>query len=693
MSENTKTERAEVCLVMPPVAFGCMPSLALGILKACLKREGISCRVDYANMAFTHALGIPAFAGIYHGSLHGFLGEYIFNEAAGLRNPYAVEDFVRYQLGDRYNLTEALYLENLLRHAAAVAGEETRKTVDRILERDPKVVGCSAVFEQRNAALAILRGVKARRPDIVTFMGGFACFDRGGIAMLRQFPFLDYVFCGESDDIIAPFCRSILAGEPPDLPYGLLSRDGPFPEEPPHRIVRDLDAVPAPDYEDYLRAFRSWYGVDQVLLTRKRAEMRLILETSRGCWWGEKHACAFCGLNGRTQCFRKKSPARVLQEIREVTEQTGNGHVCFADNILPNEWFRDVLPGLKAMQEAGAGFHFTAEIKPNLREEQVKALREAGYRILQPGIESLSDHVLRLLSKGVSAAQNLALLRYARKYDMIVLWNLLTGTVGETGEDYRLQTELIPSVSHLQPPTNDYGIIYMRNSVYERRREEYGLNLAPDPVFRFISPDDEAYVRDIAFHFVDEGRREDPWIAVERIALRRAADRWRALWAHGQPQARFDLFDDGTALHLVDTRPVAAARNFTLTGLDRALCLAALHPVREESLAARGEDPENARQALRRLYERKILVCLEGRVLTLAVDLTAEKSRELSYRECFSRLLRDPDFRDGLPGPAPGEGKAEALARYGRENGYLFDPETVRRTDLIPPATEMDILF
>ena len=37
----------------------------------------------------------------------------------------------------------------------------------------------------------------------------------------------------------------------------------------------------------------------------------LFLEGSRGCWWGEKHACAFCGLNGRVNVYREKSPEKL----------------------------------------------------------------------------------------------------------------------------------------------------------------------------------------------------------------------------------------------------------------------------------------------------------------------------------------------------------------------------------------------
>lgn len=45
-------------LVTMPHAQVMRPSIALGILKASLLREGISCRVDYANLRFAETVGL-----------------------------------------------------------------------------------------------------------------------------------------------------------------------------------------------------------------------------------------------------------------------------------------------------------------------------------------------------------------------------------------------------------------------------------------------------------------------------------------------------------------------------------------------------------------------------------------------------------------------------------------------------------
>ena len=57
-----------------------------------------------------------------------------------------------------------------------------------------------------------------------------------------------------------------------------------------------------PDFDDYFGAAQAPSYCDTVV--------RLSAESSRGCWWGAKSHCTFCGLNGGTMAFRAKSAER-----------------------------------------------------------------------------------------------------------------------------------------------------------------------------------------------------------------------------------------------------------------------------------------------------------------------------------------------------------------------------------------------
>ena len=107
-------------------------------------------------------------------------------------------------------------------------------------------------------------------------------------------PFIDYVFSGESEnDLSRVSAQAGKRGEPP------AGRD--HPGQP----CDDMDAVPTLEYDDYFEQ-RAAYLTPQDDAPSVRPQS--LYETSRGCWWGEKQHCTFCGLNGEGMAFRSRSP-------------------------------------------------------------------------------------------------------------------------------------------------------------------------------------------------------------------------------------------------------------------------------------------------------------------------------------------------------------------------------------------------
>ena len=92
------------------------------------------------------------------------------------------------------------------------------------------------------------------------------------------------------------------------------------------------------------------------------------------------------------------------------------------------------------------------ETKSNLKKEHVRLLHAAGVTMIQPGIESLSDPILKLMKKGVSATQNIQLLKWCKELGVEVRWNLLWGFAGEPPAEYARMAALVPRLTHLSPP-------------------------------------------------------------------------------------------------------------------------------------------------------------------------------------------------------------------------------------------------
>ena len=611
---------AEVCLVMPPFSFGNMPSLALGLLKSILNEEGITSYVDYANLYFLKDMDTKDYYYLCNGSMTEFTGEFLLNRAAGIENNYTIEGYLKDYL--KRPQGEALDKETAMLYAIRERLEkEIDKTVERILAHSPRIVGCSAVFQQRNAALAILRKIKEKDQNIVTFMGGFNCFSYAGPAMVRKFPYLDYVFMGESDDIFAESIRLMMKGEKELLPYGLVGAHN-IPDrkgEVVHRIVIDLEKVPMPDYKEYFEIMDSQMGQELIRDKFGSESVRGMLECSRGCWWGAKHACTFCGLNGKIRTFRRKSPEKALGELREFVSRYRTREIHFSDNIMPSEWFDIFLPKLK---EEKLDLKMITEAKANLTSYQVKLLKEAGFTAIQPGIESLSDHTLTIMNKGVSAVQNIALLKYGVRYDLKILWNILTGFPDESIMDYADEMEIIEAIYHLMPPMGCFDIIYVRNSTYYENQDKYGLKLIPDDIFKYVSPEDPEYIEDIAFNFRDENENIPPLKIYWKQKLKSAVRAWISAYYGKGDKLENKLFmtDDGMVLTITDTRKNRVKDSFSLEGTERELYLLADSPVRLLKAAKTlNIDEEELRKLADKLCGDRIMICRSGCLLSLAI--------------------------------------------------------------------------
>lgn len=626
-----KKPSTDVCLVMPPFADDIFPSLALGLLSACLSREGISCRVDYAATHFLRLAGGEislCLVALYP----TFAAEAVFAPLAGFEPRLGLRELAREvesSMGEKYRAGDVL---RKLEEARRIAEVWLEETCERILADEPRFVGISSMYLQRNASLAILRRLKEIRPEIVTALGGANCMGSAGGAMLSRFPFVDYVFFGEADEIFADVVRGALSGKPFSLPYGVLKQGDPLPRDGtfPHRLTEHLDDLPFPDYDDFFASRK--YALDTalydytLLLGESKENVLLAMEGSRGCWWGEKHPCTFCGLNGKMKRHRAKSPERIAEEMNDLFRRYGKHGVCFTDSILSREAQKRLPELMEQFPETAGGNgkpRLFCEIKSNLTEEEVRNLAAIGFVSLQPGIESLSDHVLELMNKGNTAIRHIALLKYARKYHVAITWNLLHGFPGEEIADYEELLRILPLLSHLYPPNGLHPLIYHKNSVYATRPEAYGLELTPAQWYAFFAPDDEEYIADIAYNYEDrkEAERKAPLRPVyDKVS--RLVKRWRLL-AFGDGLAdRLEMRDKGEAIEIMDLRECALRPSHLLTGLAGEIYRRCGAPISRRKLLASlpGQAEQDIEDCLKSLLEKKILIEIHEEYLALAVE-------------------------------------------------------------------------
>ncbi|MEW2512471.1 RiPP maturation radical SAM C-methyltransferase [Streptomyces sp. NPDC046870] len=407
-----------------------------------------------------------------------------------------------------------------------------------ILAAGPDVVGFTSTFMQNVPSLALARALKRRHPGVTVVLGGSNCDGPMGHALHRNHPFVDHVVRGEAEYAFPALLDHLEARTAPaDVP-GLCWWDGTVSRAntETRRTVAPAD-IPSPDYDQ-------WQAALDASPVQEHIHPKLVVEGARGCWWGEKHHCTFCGLNGTAMAFRAKPGERLWTEIDRLVRRHRLLDVVTVDNIIDMAYFRDFLPRL-----AGSGWDLRLhyEVKSNLTPAQLALLGDAGAVHIQPGIESLGSRVLDLMDKGVTGARNVRTLRECENHALTCSWNLLYGFPGETADDYTPVIDQLPALVHLQPPSGAHRIQLERFSPHFT---DPGLGFGerrPAAMYQHVYDLPEHELADLVYLF----DTEPAGIAgpVERRLKEAVAD-WRA----GHADSRLLCEEDGAELLVHDRR-------------------------------------------------------------------------------------------------------------------------------------------
>jgi len=507
---------SQTLLIVPPFASLARPALGVHILQSCARDRGHRVAILYVSHLLAQQIGEPLYEVLCHCRTSMLLGERFFAAAAFALPPekqLAAETEHPAELRgcgcavawDEY-VAAAGQAGSFIEHvAAAVAALPSLR-----------VVGATTTFEQTTASLALLRALKRHRPELITILGGANCEGPMSLGLAQLAPWIDHFFSGESEISFPDFLDEVKSGR---VRAGRIIKG---------QMCRDLDALPTPNFAEYYAQLEQFLPGSEL---KRSGHLWLPYESSRGCWWGAKHHCTFCGLNGEGMAYREKSPDRVIEELKHLVTAHPTNKVSTVDNIMPHRYFTTLLPRLPTELP---GLHLFYEQKSNLSFSQVKQLKQAGVALIQPGIESLSSPLLSLMKKGVTCSQNLALLRYARMVGLALNWNLLYGFPEDRAAWYREMLELIPLIPHLEPPDDLFRLSVDRFSPYFERPAEYGLcDLRPNELYHKVFPEG-CDLHQIAYHFTAEYASES-LAAPELIAeLREAITRWHALYTQSE---------------------------------------------------------------------------------------------------------------------------------------------------------------
>lgn len=475
---------SEILFVSMPWATVTRPSIALGILDRLCAEASVSSASIFPNLDLVARMGIAAATPMSdERALYG-LGEHLF--AVDIFGRDALDSDAFLELICRLTLPEPFQDQG---YVAALRDEVIPRflddTANRILASNPAVVGLTATFNQVMASLAIAARIKKVRPDILIIAGG-ACFDgEMGQECHRALPHaIDHVFMGEAEESFRTFLACHREGKPTRGIPGVTWYEGGAVHLIPGKALEDMSLSPMPNY------FPFFGEVDRVTAdTGVPFDIEALpFEGSRGCWWGQKNHCVFCGINRDLLKFREKSPERVVDEILLLSHLHGVSKLTATDWIISR---KSRVKIFEMMRDHDLDLELFYETRSDLDKWEVALMKEAGALRVQPGIESFSTPVLKLMRKGTTGLRQVRFLKWAREYGVKLSYNILCGFPGDETGWYLDMIDMIKKVPHLQPPSGNANFIELhRFSPLFDFRKEFGIDKYELRVdYRFNFPD------------------------------------------------------------------------------------------------------------------------------------------------------------------------------------------------------------
>src|SRR5499425_2620752 len=273
---------------------------------------------------------------------------------------------------------------------------------------------------------------------------------------LRSSPAIDFVVRREFDYQIADYAK----GKPlEELPGVSFRKNGGIVNNPEGGVIENLDELPwvTKTYKRDLDVTR--YNVPFLL------NPFISFYTSRGC----PAMCTFC-LWPQTHSghrWRLRSSDDVANEVRYALEAFPNLKEIFFDDDTFNYRKQRTLEMCKELEKLNFTWSCTSRVTTD--QETLKAMKDAGCRLLIVGYESGDEQILKNIKKGATIERARQFTKDCHKLGLVIHGDFILGLPGETRETINntiafakeLDVETIQvSVAHAYPGTElyDYAI-------------------------------------------------------------------------------------------------------------------------------------------------------------------------------------------------------------------------------------------
>ena len=302
-----------------------------------------------------------------------------------------------------------------------------------IEQEQPDAVGFAIPFPGcLYGALRCGSWLKQHRPEVkIIFGGGFPNTEWRNLSDERIFDYCDYITLDDGELPLlrlAEFLEGSLTADRLVRTFyrGHLTLDNPNENIP-------YAELPAPDFkglplEKYISLAEMTNPMHRLWSQGRWNKMMM----AHGCYW---HRCAFCDTS-LDYIARYDAPdaATVVDRMERIMAQTGISGFHFVDEALPPKLLKEVCEEI-LRRHLVVSFWGNIRFEKAYTAEMCDLMSDAGCVAVSGGLEVASDRLLRLMDKGVTIGQTMAVCRHFRDSGIMVHTYLMYGFPTETLEE------------------------------------------------------------------------------------------------------------------------------------------------------------------------------------------------------------------------------------------------------------------
>jgi anaerobic magnesium-protoporphyrin IX monomethyl ester cyclase len=302
-----------------------------------------------------------------------------------------------------------------------------------LLEFAPQVIGVSAPYSVHRAAYRdFVSDLRRHFPGTFLLVGGNHATNQP--AELLGPKCADGVVIGEGEETLSAILAAIDGGKDWRAEPGLaVVENGCLKATPRRPPIEELDSLPFPAFDllpmrFYERAERRY----PAMLYRGRLASWILRE--RGCPYG----CTYCA---SATVFGKKVRWHGLEYLQRLIAQRraeyALDHVYFLDDVFTFDRSRTVA-FCRSLIDHQDDLVWGCQTRVDRVDAELLALmKESGCALVEYGVETLDEELLKTIRKGASAAQTVSAIEETAKKGISMQLNFMLGLAGQSASSSR----------------------------------------------------------------------------------------------------------------------------------------------------------------------------------------------------------------------------------------------------------------